>query len=184
LGFAPPDRIVYPVGNAGNISAAHKALLEFGRAGVLRGMPRLTGVQAAGAAPVVAAFRHGAADITPVPAPETFASAIRIGDPVSARKALAAIRETGGTAVAVADEAIREAQAALAHEEGLLVEPASAAPVAGLRALVAAGEVERGETVVCVATGHGLKDPDAAKHLGRGTIRVPADMARIREILQ
>lgn len=183
LDFRAPDRMVFPVGNAGNISAAHKALLELRATGLLEELPRLTGVQAEGAAPIARAMREGLPRAVPVPSPETFATAIRIGDPVSAPKALRAMRDTGGTCTAVPDAAIREAQLAMARREGLLVEPASAAPLAGLRALVARGEVARQETVVCVATGHGLKDPEAAKALGSPPLAVPAELPRIREAL-
>jgi len=183
LGWRAPDRLVYPVGNAGNISAGHKALREFQQAGLLDRMPMLTGVQAAGSAPVARAIREGG-DVQPWPQPETFATAIRIGAPVSAPKALAAIRDTKGTAIAMPDDAIREAQAAMAQQEGLLVEPASAAPLAGLRALVQAGEVARSERVVCVATGHGLKDPDAAKALGAKPRVVAASVEAMREAMR
>jgi threonine synthase len=157
----PPDRVVFPVGNAGNLSAAHKALQEWQEAGLVDDRPALTGVQAEGSAPFVDLFRGGGDELEPDPDPETRATAIRIGHPVNWPKARRAVEATGGTAVAVGDDEILEAQHVMASEEGVFAEPASAASVAGLRRLVDAGEVEADEDVVCVATGHGLKDPDA-----------------------
>ncbi|EMA44351.1 threonine synthase [Halococcus morrhuae DSM 1307] len=162
-----PDRIVLPVGNAGNTAALYKAFRELVRAGALAEdeVPMLTGVQAAGAAPMVEAIEEGYEDTERWEDVETRATAIRIGNPVNAPKALPGIRATGGTAVAVADDAITDAQRALA-EEGVGVEPASAASVAGLRKLREEGVVDDGEDVVCLTTGHLLKDPDAAAAAG------------------
>ncbi|MFB6127793.1 MAG: threonine synthase [Halolamina sp.] len=162
-----PDRIVLPVGNAGNTAALYKCFRELVWAGALapEAVPTLTGVQAAGAAPMVEAVADGAAGIERWSEVETRATAIRIGNPVNAPKALPGIRETGGTAVAVDDEAITAAQRDLASE-GVGVEPASAASVAGLRALRAEGVVDADERVVCLTTGHLLKDPEAAAVAG------------------
>ncbi|WP_348613367.1 threonine synthase [Halobaculum rarum] len=162
-----PDRIVLPVGNAGNTSALFKAFRELVAAGAMDAdeVPKLTGVQAAGAAPMVEAIENGADEVRRWESVETIATAIRIGNPVNAPKALPGIRETGGTAVAVDDEAITEAQRDLAHE-GVGVEPASAASVAGLRKLREQGVVDADEDVVCLTTGHLLKDPDAAYEAG------------------
>ncbi|MBS1194761.1 MAG: threonine synthase, partial [Methanomicrobia archaeon] len=101
-----PDRIVLPVGNAGNISAVHKGLTELKDLGFIDSLPRMTGVQAEGSAPVVRAIREDLPEVIPEPAPETVATAIRIGAPVNGEKALAAIRKTGGTAVSVSDAEI------------------------------------------------------------------------------
>ncbi|MFC6786923.1 threonine synthase [Halobaculum halobium] len=162
-----PDRIVLPVGNAGNTSALFKAFRELVAAGAMDAdeVPKLTGVQAAGAAPMVEAIEEGNDEVRRWENVETRATAIRIGNPVNAPKALPGIRETGGTAVAVDDEAITEAQRDLARE-GVGVEPASAASVAGLRKLREAGRVDADEDVVCLTTGHLLKDPDAAYEAG------------------
>lgn len=178
----PPDRIIYPVGNAGNISAAHKALMEWQEAGLLSDMPRLTGVQAAGAAPIATAVRSGQAMVE-VASPDTIATAIRIGRPVSAAKAMRAIKDTDGTAISVPDEAISAAQGELARH-GVFCEPASAASVAGLRALAEAGEIDPGEDVVCVLTGHGLKDPSAAERLASPPTRLPATADAILEAIR
>lgn len=153
LGDAP-DLHVLPTGNAGNIAAYWLGYREYAAEGPATRRPRMWGVQAEGAAPLV----HGA----PVSAPETVATAIRIGNPASWDLAIAARDESGGSISAVSDTAILDAQAALAAHDGLFVEPASAAPVAGLLAAAASGSLERGLTVVVTVTGHGLKDVDTA----------------------
>ena len=152
LGRAP-DVHVMPVGNAGNITAYWRGYGEAASEGWTPSTPAMYGVQAEGAAPIVRG--------RPVDDPRTVASAIRIGRPASWRHALAAAEESGGEIVAVPDEDILDAYGALARE-GVFVEPASAASVAGLRRLARAGRIARGATVVCVLTGHGLKDPDRA----------------------
>jgi threonine synthase len=171
-----PDRIVLPVGNAGNTAALYKAFRELVRSGALApgDVPKLTGVQAEGAAPMVEAIENGREDTERWDEVETRATAIRIGNPVNAPKALPGIRNTGGTAVAVSDEQITEAQRDLA-EQGVGVEPASAASLAGLRKLREQGVVGAGEDVVCLTTGHLLKDPDAAAEAGSDPEPVPND---------
>ena len=171
-----PDRIVLPVGNAGNTSALYKAFRELVQAGELEPeeVPKLTGVQAEGAAPMVEAIENGADEVRRWDDVETRATAIRIGNPVNAPKALPGIRETGGTAISVSDEEITDAQRDLAGE-GIGVEPASAASVAGLRKLRAEGIVDDDERVACLTTGHLLKDPDAAAAAGSDPEPVPAD---------
>ena len=169
-----PDRIVLPVGNAGNTAALYKAFRELVESGALdeSDVPKLTGVQAAGSAPMVEAIEEGWDDTQRWDDVETIATAIRIGNPVNAPKALPGIRETGGTAVAVSDEEITAAQRDLAGE-GVGVEPASAASVAGLRKLRHEGVIEADEQVVCLTTGHLLKDPDAAAAAGSEPEPVP-----------
>ena len=181
-----PDRIVLPVGNAGNTAALYKAFRELVQAGNLEPeeVPALTGVQASGAAPMVEAIEEGTEEIRRWEEVETIATAIRIGNPVNAPKALPGIRNTGGTAVAVEDEEITAAQRDLAGE-GVGVEPASAASVAGLRKLRERGVVDDDERVVCLTTGHLLKDPDAAYEAGNDPEPVPNDadavLAHLRE---
>ncbi|MFP9190251.1 threonine synthase [Natronosalvus vescus] len=179
-----PDRIVLPVGNAGNTSALYKAFRELVQAGELEpeDVPKLTGVQAEGAAPMVEAIEKGADAVRRWDEVETRATAIRIGNPVNAPKALPGIRETGGTAISVSDEQITAAQRDLA-EEGIGVEPASAASVAGLRALRERGVVDDAERVACLTTGHLLKDPDAAAAAGREPEPVPADTEGVLTVL-
>ncbi len=150
LGRAP-DWLAIPVGNAGNITAYWMGFTRYHRA-KNTGLPRLLGVQAQGAAPLV--LGH------PVEKPETVATAIRIGNPARGQEALQAARESGGRIIAVPDAAILEAQSWLA-EEGIWVEPASAAGLAGLAAEIRQGRLDpQGKTIVVVCTGHGLKDPD------------------------
>jgi threonine synthase len=153
LGEAP-DVHVLPVGNAGNISAYWKGYVEYQRAGMSGRTPTMLGWQAAGAAPLV----EGA----PVAAPETVASAIRIGNPASWHLAVAAAGESGGRFGAVTDEEILAAQRELASRDGVFVEPASAAGVAGILKDHAAGVSFAGQVVVVTVTGHGLKDVDTA----------------------
>jgi threonine synthase len=171
-----PDRIVLPVGNAGNTSALYKCFRELVQSGAIEpsDVPKLTGVQAEGAAPMVEAVEAGNDEIRRWESVETRATAIRIGNPVNAPKALPGIRHTGGTAVAVSDEQITEAQRALAGE-GVGVEPASAASVAGLRTLREQGRIGADERVVCLTTGHLLKDPEAAFEAGDDPEPVPND---------
>ncbi|MFB6354400.1 MAG: threonine synthase [Halobacteriales archaeon] len=180
-----PDRIVLPVGNAGNTAALYKAFRELVAAGELApgDVPALTGVQAEGAAPLVEAIEAGAATVERWDEVETRATAIRIGNPVNAPKALPGIRETGGTAVAVSDDAITDAQRALARD-GIGVEPASAASVAGLRVLRENGVVDADEHVVCLTTGHLLKDPDAAAAAGTEPEPVPASVEGVLDHLR
>jgi threonine synthase len=153
LGDAP-DVHVLPVGNAGNISAYWRGYQEYAAAGRAGRRPRMWGFQAAGAAPLV----RGEV----VPDPETVATAIRIGNPASWQLATAARDDSGGRIDAVTDDQILAAQRELAARDGVFVEPASAAGVAGLLACHAAGEVEGGQAIVVTVTGHGLKDIDTA----------------------
>ena len=179
-----PDRIVLPVGNAGNISAVHKGLTELRDLGFIDSLPRMTGVQAEGSAPVVRAIREGLPEVIPEPAPETVATAIRIGAPVNGEKALAAIRKTGGTAVSVSDAEILAMQKALASREGIGIEPASAASVAGVRRMVEEGIIDRDERVVCVVTGHLLKDPETVVKQCAPPVEIDADMASLCSALR
>jgi threonine synthase len=158
LGFRVPDYVVLPVGNAGNISAIWKGFKELKEWGIARTAPKMIGVQAEGASPIAKAFESGRDSVTPVDDPHTVASAIRIGNPASWRKALSALRESGGLALSVTDEEIVSARFRLAASEGIFVEPASAAPIAALSKLK--GRIGSDASVVCVATGNGLKDQE------------------------
>jgi threonine synthase len=149
---AAPDVHCIPVGNAGNITAYWKGYREAGNAAAPR--PRMLGWQAAGAAPLVVG--------EPVPYPETIATAIQIGNPASWEGAIEARDESGGAIDSVTDDEILAAYRVLAGLEGVFVEPASAAAVAGLLRGAEQGRIEAGETVVCTLTGHGLKDPERA----------------------
>jgi threonine synthase len=181
---AYPDRIVLPVGNAGNTAALYKCFRELVASGALAAsdVPTLTGVQAEGAAPFVEAVEQGRDEVRRWDDVETHATAIRIGNPVNAPKALPGIRETGGTAVAVSEDEITAAQRALASE-GVGVEPASAASLAGVRVLRDRGVVDGDERVVCLTTGHLLKDPDAAARAGADPEPVPGTTAGVLDYL-
>ncbi|MGQ9460479.1 MAG: threonine synthase [Candidatus Bathyarchaeaceae archaeon] len=178
-----PDRVVLPVGNAGNISAIWKGFTEFHKLGLIEKLPKMTGIQAQGAAPIVKAIKNGSNQIVPINKPETIATAIRIGAPVSWKKALRAIRESKGTAETVTDKEILEAQKILAKYEGLFVEPASASSIAGLKKLSESGKINKDEVIVCVATGHGLKDPDIAMKISEKPFEVEAEMESIENLL-
>ncbi|RKS71374.1 threonine synthase [Motilibacter peucedani] len=166
LGDAP-DIHCLPVGNAGNVSAYWMGYTEDVAAGNATRRPRMWGFQAAGAAPLVSG--------RPVPHPETIASAIRIGNPASWALAVAARDDSGGVVEAVTDDEILRAQRLLADREGVFVEPASAAGVAGLLAKSGRGELDPGQRVVCTVTGHGLKDPQWAVRDGVEPVAVPVD---------
>ncbi|MBX6357772.1 MAG: threonine synthase [Micromonosporaceae bacterium] len=153
LGDAP-DVHCLPVGNAGNITAYWMGYREDYQAGNAAKLPRMFGFQASGAAPIV----HGSV----VTEPTTIATAIRIGNPASWAKALDARDQSGGMILAVTDREILQTYRMLARSEGVFVELASAASVAGLLQAVEAGRIPRGSTVVCTVTGHGLKDPEWA----------------------
>jgi threonine synthase len=179
-----PDRFVLPVGNAGNISAVHKGLGELIDLGFIDRMPMMTGIQAAGSAPVVKAIRENLPEVIPESHPETVATAIRIGAPVNAEKALVAIRKTSGTATSVTDEEILMMQRDLARKEGIGVEPASAASVAGVRRLVEEGIIDRYERIVCVVTGHLLKDPDTVIKQCEPPTEIDADLHSLLSVLR
>jgi len=121
--------------------------------------------------------------IVPIEKPETVASAIRIGAPVSWKKAMKAIKDSGGTAETVADKEILEAQKLLARYEGLFVEPASASSIAGLKKMLESGEIGKDEVVICIATGHGLKDPDIVVKMFEKPYEVDAEISSIEKLL-
>jgi threonine synthase len=183
LNYEAPDRIIIPVGNAGNISAVWKGLTEFYQLGLIKKLPKMTGIQAEGSAPIAQAIKANSDKIVPVEHPETIATAIRIGAPVSWKKAVNAIHESHGTAETVTDEEILDAQKTLARIEGIFVEPASASSLAGLKKLIKNGTINKDEKVVCITTGHGLKDPDTAIKQSEKPIEVDADITAIEAAL-
>ncbi len=178
-----PDVIVLPVGNAGNISAIYKGLTEWEELGIIGGKPRMIGIQSEGAAPIVEAVRKKSREVRFVEKPETVATAIRIGTPVNWEKALRAIYGSDGTAESVTDAQILAAQKLLARTEGIFVEPASAASIAGLIKLLEEGVIDKDERVVCVTTGHGLKDPDIAVKTCEKPLEVEARIEEIEKTL-
>lgn len=151
LGSAP-DSQVMPVGNAGNITAYWKGYKEYKEKGKINNLPKMIGFQAEGAAPIVRGH--------PIENPQTLATAIRIGNPASWKTALAARDESAGLIDMVSDDEIIEAYKLLASKEGIFAEPASAASIAGLLKLAKKNYFKPGEKIVCILTGHGLKDPD------------------------
>ncbi|SPM31356.1 Threonine synthase, partial [Mycobacterium terramassiliense] len=172
---AAPDVHALPVGNAGNITAYWKGYTEYHQEGVIDKLPRMLGAQAAGAAPLVLG--------KPVSQPETIATAIRIGAPASWTAAVAAQQQSNGRFLAVTDEEILAAYHLVAASEGVFVEPASAASIAGLLKAVDDGWVARGSTVVCTVTGNGLKDPDTALKDMPTVSPLPVDPALVVEQL-
>lgn len=156
MGRGEPGAIILPIGNAGNISAYAQGLDEYRAAGHMETKPVLYGFQAAGAAPLVVGH--------PVDNPTTIASAIRIGRPASGQRALQVVQQSGGSIGAADDDEILAAYRRLAAQTGVFCEPASAISVAGFLKLAAAGQFENfSGPVVCVLTGHGLKDPETAE---------------------
>ena len=179
LDWQAPDHLVLPGGNLGNSSAFGKGFKELKDMGVIDRLPRLSVVQAEGAAPFARLFaesagvspavrRQGSAVdssdeelLQPIAHPQTLATAIKIGDPVSWKKALRAVRETGGSVLTVTEQEIADAKAIIGRD-GVGCEPASATTVAGIKRLVADGTISRDDDVVAVLTGHLLKDTDYA----------------------
>jgi threonine synthase len=180
LGWEPPDWIVLPAGNLGNTAAFGKALVEAKTWGLIQRLPRLAAVQAEGAAPFAQSFAEGFARRHRVKA-DTVATAIRIGDPASYDRAVKAIRETNGVVLAASDAEILEAKAVV-DAAGVGCEPASAASVAGVRRLVAAGTIQPNDRVVAVLTGHVLKDPGILLQYHRETDPPPPGANRPIEI--
>jgi threonine synthase len=170
-----PDRLLIPVGNAGNITAYWAGFKEYNEQALTTRLPKMMGFEAAGAAPIV---RNEI-----VEDPQTIASAIRIGNPASWRFATAARDESGGAIDSVTDDEIITAYRRMATEEGIFCEPASAASVAGLIKVAERTDM-RNETCVCIITGMGLKDPDtAAKAFPFHEISVPADLRAIEDAM-
>ena len=164
LGRAPDYHLI-PVGNAGNITAYWRGYREYHRAGRIKDLPRMVGFQAAGAAPIY--------ENRIIEEPRTIATAIKIGNPASWGPALEAMQDSAGWVEIVTDEEILRAYRMLAREEGIFMEPASAATVAGLIKMVKAGRFEPGSTLVLTLTGHGLKDPDTALESASRPTTVP-----------
>jgi threonine synthase len=175
LGKAP-DYHFLPVGNAGNITAYWMGYKEYRESGKSSSLPKMCGWQAEGAAPIV----RGA----PVEKPKTVATAIKIGNPASWKQAVAARDESGGLIDMVTDDEILAAYAMLASKEGVFVEPASAASLAGVIKSHARGMFSGGETIVCTLTGHGLKDPDRAMQYASPPVKVKAEKSSVMSVLK
>ena len=178
-----PDAVIVPVGNGGNISAIWKGFKEMKEAGIINSLPRMIGIQAEGASPLVRMFKEGG-EFRPFERPETVATAIRIGNPVNWMKAIRAVMESNGLLESVTDEEILAAQRELASKHGVFVEPASAAPLAGLKKLRERGAIKEDENVVLIATGHGLKDPDIVIQQLKPTILINASVDELKRVLR
>jgi threonine synthase len=170
-----PDYLFIPVGNAGNITAYWKGFVEYYQSGRVRNKPRMMGFQAEGAAPIVRGYA--------IKEPETVASAIRVGNPASWQKAVAARDESGGIIDMVSDDEILSAQKLMATKTGVFGEPASAASVAGLIKLSRKGTDFSQKRVVCIITGTGLKDTDTALKNAPPLLKLPADIAAVEQAL-
>jgi len=168
-----PDYLCIPVGNAGNITAYWKGFKEYKQKNKIKNLPKMLGFQAEGAAPIVKGY--------PIPNPETIATAIRIGNPASWQSAVNAAKESNGSIKAVSDDEILQAYKLVSEKDGVFCEPASAASIAGL--LKNYKEIPQSSKVVCVLTGHGLKDPDTSIKSGNKPFEVKADLNEIIKIL-
>jgi threonine synthase len=173
---AAPDWHAIPVGNAGNISAYWAGYRQYEEIGKIKALPKMMGFQAAGAAPLVTG--------EPCPEPETIATAIRIGNPVSAHLAKDAVKESNGEFNSVTDEEILSAQYFLSSKGGIFAEPASCAPLAGLVKLKKLGRLPKGIRVVMVLTGNGLKDPDTAMSQVGRPIEIGDTLAELLEVMK
>lgn len=184
LGGRAPEYLYIPVGNGGNSAAYWKGFAEFEAMGLAPGHPIMRGIQAKGAAPIAAMFEKGALDLVPVKKPDTVATAIRIGNPANWKKTVRAIKESGGHASTVTDGEILSAQKAMAVHEGIFAEPAGAAALAGLIKDLDSGLISRSSEVVCVSTGHGLKDPDLAISQSVQPKKIEASIAALQRLLE
>ncbi len=179
-----PDHVVVPGGNMGNSSALGKGFDEMKRMGLITRVPKLSIIQANGAAPLAQLFsklektaaKPGSppSEIEIIANPRTLATAIKIGAPVSWKKALRAVLQSGGSIISVSESELADAKAVIGRE-GIGCEPASAATVAGIKKLVATGAINRNDSVVAVLTGHVLKDPDYVSRYHRGSLSLPRD---------
>jgi len=174
LGDAPEYHVL-PVGNAGNITAYWKGYKEYFKKGVSKKLPKMLGFQAAGAAPIVRGY--------PIKKPKTIATAIRIGNPASWKRAEEARDESGGLIEMVTDREITSAYKILASREGIFAEPASAASIAGLLKLKERGYFNKEVTITCTLTGHGLKDPDFAVKSSSPPPTIPASLREVAKAI-
>lgn len=170
-----PENLAIPVGNAGNISAYWMGFKEYFNLGKIKSLPKMLGFQAEGAAPLVKGY--------PIPNPQTIATAIKIGNPASWNKAIDAVKESYGLIDTVSDDEILEAQKELASKEGIFVEPASAASWAGVKKLLRENRFP-GKEVVCVLTGHGLKDPDTVIKQSKIETTIEPNLEELKKILE
>jgi threonine synthase len=175
LEWRVPDNVVVPGGNLGNSSALGKGFAEMKALGLIDRLPKISVIQAEGAAPLAHAFAKSGKNVPDeiefVDHPNTLATAIKIGSPVSWKKALRAVIESGGEVLSVTETELADAKAVIGRD-GIGCEPASAATLAGIKKLVASGKIGKDETVVAVLTGNVLKDPDYVSNYHRGTLSI------------
>jgi len=194
LGWNSTDCIVVPAGNLGNTSALGKPLLELNELDLIDKIPRMASIQAAGANPFYSMWKDGKDELESVNKPETIATAIKIGNPISWKKAMRSIEFSNGVVEEVTDREIMDAKAVV-DSSGIGCEPASAASVAGARKLAEAGVIDKKEKVACIITGNILKDPDATinYHLGKlpgikpefpnKPVVIDADLENVRKVV-
>jgi threonine synthase len=174
--------VIHPTAGGTGVYAMWKGYREFLTLGWIERAPKLVAAQSEAAAAIVAAFEKGSINVEPVVARATVAESIQVGNPVSLGwRALAALRDSGGTAVALSDPEILEAQTLIGHLAGIFAEPAAAISVAAAKKLRRDGVIGRGETVVCNLTGHGLKQPEAIH--GTEMTPIPPTLRALRERL-
>jgi threonine synthase len=179
-----PDWVIHPTAGGTGIYAMWKGYRECLSLGWIERAPKLVAAQSEAAAPIVAAFEKGLIDIEPVVARDTVAESIQVGNPISLGwRALAALRESGGTAVAVNDAEILEAQALTGRLAGIFAEPAAATSVAAAKKLRDAGIIGRDDTVVCNLTGHGLKQPEAIQISEQEIMPIAPTLQALRDMI-
>jgi threonine synthase len=177
-----PDWVIHPTAGGTGIYAMWKGYQEFLSLGWVDRAPKLVAAQSEAAAPIVAAFERGLTDVEPVVARETVAESIQVGNPVSLGwRALAALRESNGTAVALSDQEILEAQSLTGSLAGIFAEPAAATSVAAAKKLRDANVIKSGDVVVCNLTGHGLKQPEAIRFDANELTPIPPTLEMLRD---
>ncbi|OFX15120.1 MAG: threonine synthase [Armatimonadetes bacterium RBG_19FT_COMBO_69_19] len=181
LGWDPPDAVVVPVGDGCTLAGIYKGLHEMQRIGLTSRTPRVIGVQAAGASPIEQAFRSGQS-LHPGPS-QTIADGIAVGTPRNWRKALRAVRDSGGTYVTVSDEEILEAMRLLAQRTGIWGEPAAVAGVAALAHLLERGAISRSERVLLMITGTGLKDIPSTLRASGSAFEIDASLDAVADMI-
>ena len=180
--WTAPDWILVPMGNGGHLSLIWKGLRELQEIGILDDIEtRIVGVQSAGCAPIVEAYMSGSKTIIPTSSGATIALDISVGNPSCGHTALRAIRESNGFALSVLDKDTLNAVGSIAKLEGVFVEPASATPVAALRQLLRSNEIDSSDSIVCVVTGMGLKNPEIARILIKGQSKLEHLLSRVED---
>ncbi|KPV61859.1 MAG: Threonine synthase [Candidatus Bathyarchaeota archaeon BA1] len=184
LNWNPPDKIVIPVGTAGNLVGCWKGLEELYKIGWIHKIPSLVCIQPEGCAPIAKAHKGKMKEVTPIDKPETVAEGLMIGSPFKGKLALKALEKTRGLAETVSDNQIIEAGKLLAKKEGVFVEPSAAASVAGIMKMVEEGQMCRDETIVCLLTGSGLKTQDFFSKFVEKPIAIKPDINELRKAIK